>query len=138
MITVHTEDPSQQQDASQQANTCPLVRPAAHRARGKGYIARVSRGWSATPGTRIQSDVHVSRLRGFRRSRDTLAPSWHAGGSSWKTNYMVLMNLAGPEAGRNFTTTTAVDSFTVSADPTGLLSRTLAMSWASSPLHHRA
>ena len=62
------------------------------------------------------------RLRGFRRSRDTLAPSWYAGGSSWKTNYMVLMNLAGPEACRNFTTAVSYSTTALHhPDPTGLL-----------------
>ena len=69
------------------------------------------------------------RLRGFRRSRDTLAPSWYAGGSSWKTNYMVLMNLAGPEARRNFTTTSDSPACCGQPynlpDPTGLLYHTV-------------
>jgi hypothetical protein len=71
----------------------------------------------------------TSRLRGFRRSRDTLAPSWYAGGSSWKTNYMVLMNLAGPEARRNFTTTSDSPACCGQPynlpDPTGLLYHTV-------------
>jgi hypothetical protein len=67
----------------------------ASRARGK-RIHRTCITWvQRNNSTCASNHTSISRLRGFRRSRDTLAPSWYAGGSSWKTSYMVLMNLAG-------------------------------------------
>jgi hypothetical protein len=107
----------------------------ASRARGK-RIHRTCITWvQRNNSTCASNHTSISRLRGFRRSRDALAPSWYAGGSSWKTNYMVLMNLAGPEAGRNFTNAfKASSSYLLDRmlwtalqlpDPTGLLYRSL-------------
>jgi hypothetical protein len=76
-------------------------------ARGKRpkSLHRTCVTWVATRQMHASNHTSTDRLRGFRRSKDTLAPSWCAGGSSLKTNYMALMNLAGSEACRNCTTT---------------------------------
>ena len=92
---------------SQRTGSSPVypARPASP-ARGKRpkSLHRTCITWVATRQMHASNHTSTYRLRGFRRSKDTLAPSWCAGGSSLKTNYMVLMNLAGSEACRNFTT----------------------------------